>query len=155
MRLSVRSMATTLIWLPMVIYGIWGGWELPVSPQAHFFPGGLTGILLSVVPGVAFVLASIFPYRPAQLLYLWLQKPADRVFGQGWYRKVVLQMGIAAWFGVGMLLHGVVGLIRSFMLDASESAFLTCNFFFVGGIGMLCYFAISRRRYIAEPRLVA
>lgn len=150
MRLSVRSMATILIWLPVVIYGIWGGWELPLSPQASFFPGGLTGILLSVVPGVAFVIASLFPYRPAQLPYLCLQKPVDSVFGLGWYRKVVLQMGISAWFGVGALLHGIVGLIRSFLLQASENAFLTSNFFFVGGIGMLFYFAVSRHRYIEQ-----
>lgn len=109
------------------------------------FPTGLLGWGIAVAPLPLFLLAALFPSQlaipiPKAEPYL------DRAFGNGFYRKVFIELGMALWLGVGSLLHGLVGMARSVSVSAHIGALAMSLFFVSGGIGMLSLFLITRRR---------
>jgi hypothetical protein len=142
-----RSSVFTVLWVVIVLYGLWGGWQTPSLPEARAFPAGVFGWVVAFLPLVLFGAAWFLPVsgtleRPSPRL----EQLMDRVLGAGAYQKTFREFGIAAWLGTGALLHGVIGLVRLLVAGAPENALLYSTFYICGGIGMWSAYVARRRR---------
>jgi hypothetical protein len=140
-----RSVASTVLWCLAVIGGILGGWNLPDSPNSATFPTNGLGWALIGAPFVGGVIWALLPRKFHSISWPMLQRPLDRMLGQGFYHKAFTELGIAPWVGVSGLLCGVVGFGRSLALGAPTSSAFHSMVFISFGLGMLLFYFLVRQ----------
>ncbi len=140
------SPVAALLWAVMVAYGVWGGWQTPSLPEARGFFAGPAGWLAALAPLLIFGSAWFWPINPKSAEAPRFESPVNRILGANAYGWLFRDLGIAAWLGTGALLHGTIGLGRSFLLDAPESVLLYSAFYVSSGIGMLITYFARRTR---------
>jgi hypothetical protein len=134
------------LWIFIVIVSLWDGWHLPNSAEAVMFPDGNLGVLLAVAPLLGAFVAAVSPTRFIVFSWPKVGPLIDRLFGEGVYRTLFVELGFALWLGVGAALYGAVGVARAIVLDAPRSAHLMGLFFLSTGIAMFILYTVVHYR---------
>jgi hypothetical protein len=139
-------LSSRLLLAVFALYGMWGGWTLPGSIEGIGFPNGTLGVLLAVAPGFGFVLVASLgkPWRVKSEKSL--QAFTDKLLGAGTHHFIFDKAGIALMLGLSTALTGVIGLVRSLLLEAGIGYLLLSTFFVSAGIGMLYMFVVVTRQ---------
>jgi hypothetical protein len=141
-----RAIAIAVIWLVVLMDAVRQGYMLPSLPhlEAWRFDSsfGVLAILLPVVffPSMAFWIKG-YPFDVPPLR-IWI----NRRFGDRSYENFLARLRLILLFAVAGLLIGTVGLIRAYLIGATQGAYVIGVFFISAAAGFLMLRLILARR---------